>query len=365
MLDTAVSAHFWTKYIERLKVLSTNEKLSTRVRFMVQDVLELREHGWKKVKAPSAPLPAPPTNRRGGERDRRDSRDFREPRDARGGRFRGDAQSMDVRNQDVRSQDVRSQETSSKFERVGPAPRIQIRGRSDEPLPRPPSAASRGSQESINRYQALNEEEGTVPSPSPSPTGSDSVADEKTLGRICATLDEALAQKNYSDVTALFEELPLAGRAAALKTLVLHTMDKGRKHVNVLVGDVLPLASEGLLPSVVVDAGLRGAFENIDDLVVDIPSAYEFAGIVAAFFIDAHRLTLAALVESVLGNVLERDTISVGKVCLYTLQATKQDKTTLVKESHEALSKCVFLAENKDRLEPMAAKLDLADIFQQ
>lgn len=369
-LDTAESAPLWAKYVERLRRLSTNTVLPTRVRFMVQDVLELRVNGWRKVvpaPPPAASVSSSAAGRRGervdhrdrdGRRDRRESGDARRPSASLGapggGRFASG------------NQDVRLERSAGS----GPAPRIQIkssRSVSGDQLPRP-SGPARASQESVNRYHALDEETGAeVPSSSAT---AEAVVDEKTLAKLASVFDEALKQKNYPDVLAIVEEIPANLRGAALKALVLHTMDKGRGHVNALLADILPLLigeGEGRLidPPAAV-AGLREALELLDDLVVDIPSAFEFAGSYAAALMDAGYLDLNVLVDTVLEGVLERDTLSVAKVVLYAIKSSRLDegrKRAMIASAKDALSKCVFEPGNKSSVEALATKLEISNLL--
>ncbi|PJF16854.1 hypothetical protein PSACC_03344 [Paramicrosporidium saccamoebae] len=358
MLDTPESSSYWAKYIERLRGLSVNTKLPTRVRFMLQDLLELRANGWKKAKP--APL-------------RREPREeIRNERHERGDNRRGSGNvrryTTGPRGGDARTQDVR-------FEKSGSS-RSQARTTtaSDDQIPRPPSAISRTSQESLNRYQALEAEEATVegvPTPTSTPADSDvstSQLDEKILSKLTAVFSESQSQKNYSDVKEIVEEIALPYRGSALKALVLYSMDKGRKHVNSLLVDVLPLlfaSGDDLLPSTVVCSGLSESFEMLDDLVVDIPNAIEFAGLFSAAFLDAQKFNLATLVESILASVFERDSLMAAKVVLYALHASRrEDKRALIEESKEVLDKCVYEPTNSSSVHTLATKLELVDLLQ-
>jgi hypothetical protein len=358
MLDTPESSGYWTKYIERLRGLSVNTKLPTRVRFMLQDLLELRANGWKKAKP--APL----------RREPRD--DVRNDRHERGDSRRGSGNARryttGTRGGDARTQDVR-------FEKSG-NPRSQTRPTtaSDDQIPRPPSAISRTSQESLNRYQALEAEEATVEgalTPTGTPADSDvstSQLDEKFLSKLTAVFEESQSQKNYSDVKELVEEIALPYRGSALKALVVFSMDKGRKHVNSLLTDILPLSfasEEDSIPSTVVCSGLAESFEMLDDLVVDIPNAFEFAGLISAAFLDAQKFNLATLVESILAGVFERDSLIAAKVVLYALHASRrEDKRTLIEESKEVLDKCVYEQTNSASVRTLATKLELVELLQ-
>lgn len=47
ILDKPQAANIWASYVTRLQALTVNMQLSTRVRFMVMDVLDLRKEGWR------------------------------------------------------------------------------------------------------------------------------------------------------------------------------------------------------------------------------------------------------------------------------------------------------------------------------
>lgn len=363
-LDIPESAALWEKYAERLRRLSVNPKLPTRVRFMVLDVLELRENKWSKPKLAASQPPS--QQRRNSERER--DRDQR--RDSGDARIAGDVRTE-------RRPSTRSQNSS--FERSGTAVRIQIKAKGEE-IVRPASTASRASQDSINRYHALEEEngcpsrgsDGVVPTLLVTPSddvSSGLLADEKVLSKLNGVFEEAQTQKNFADCVAIIREMAPAARCAAVRSIVLYAMDKNRKHVNSLIADVIPLvvAEDGLLSSATVITGLREAFELLDDLVVDIPSAYEFAGYIAAAFIDAKLVSLCELIENILATVLERDSLPVAKCVLYALKGMAVDATakrSLVEESRVALEKCLFQPGNKATLESLVAKLGLSNVVQ-
>lgn len=329
-LDKPDMSHIWGKYVERLRTLSGNTKLPSRVRFMVLDVLELRDNGWSKV----APVASSSVSSATGRPPRNEVASGR--RDPSGPAPRPGRDS--IRYSTAKSQDVR-------YERSTPSPRlanseefqasarVQNRHAAQGAAPRamatiPSNAteaeeisrpASRASQESLNRYQALEEEESTA---SPG-LEQDSKVDEKLLGKLTSTFDESMTQKNYEDVTLILAELPASARILALQHLLLHVMDKGKKSVEMLTNTLLPeyIFQKDSLTHVELLSALRSTLEQLDDLVVDIPNAPEYAGALAASFIRAKLLTLRSLVGELLHDVLARSPSTVAKVILFTLRA--------------------------------------------
>lgn len=330
-LDKPDMVHIWSKYVERLKTLSGNTKLPSRVRFMVLDVLELRDNGWNKV-APVASSSASTA----GRPPRNDMTSGR--RDSSGPTSRPGRDS--IRYSTSKSQDVRYERSTpsprpttleelqapvriqNRHAAQGSTPRAMATGPSNaadaEEIPRP---ASRASQGSLNRYQALEEEEeSSAMSPSP---GQDPRVEEKLLGKLTSTFDESMTQKNYEDVTLILADIPASARALALQHLLLHVMDKGKKAVEMLANILLPeyIFQKGPLSPVESLSALQSTLEQLDDLVVDIPNAPEYAGSLAASFIRAKLLTLHSLVSELLQGVLARSPSTVAKVILFTLHA--------------------------------------------
>ena len=398
-IDTPDQTAMWTKYMERLRSLSTNNKLPTRVRFMVMDILELRQNKWRKT-LPAHPVARPSsassgTNIRASDRERPTIQQ-RPPSTGAIKYVSTAARNQDVRyersgnkdNDDFRTCGVRgasSTQGRNVYTRSGARAQTQQDNQQQSKLQEESSSlrnskSSLPSQESLNRYHALDLDDDKAASAEESLIGEDflvpdqrqhqdlSSVDEKQLSRICSTLDESLGQKNYDDVTLAMLELPVSHRSAALRALILHAFDKGCKHIDLLVEVIFPsfLAKEDLSSPSIVEAGLKGAFEMLDDLVVDIPNALKFAGQISAVFFDAKLLTLTTLVQSTLACVSDRNPSCAGKVVLYTIAASKQgasDKQESIRASRPELEPCVFAENVRESLKPTIEKLALLDLL--
>ncbi|CAG9856771.1 unnamed protein product [Phyllotreta striolata] len=86
ILDTAKGKYLMNQYFERMKTLADNQELQPRIRFMLKDVIDLRENGWVPRKAVVVEGPMPinqikpsEDNRPGYRRDRNQDRDSERP----------------------------------------------------------------------------------------------------------------------------------------------------------------------------------------------------------------------------------------------------------------------------------------------
>lgn len=85
-ISFVLGKNFMNQYFERMKMLAENQDLQPRIRFMLKDVIDLRQDGWvpRKAMVVEGPMPInqigpvnddrPMNFRRDRERDRDDNR---------------------------------------------------------------------------------------------------------------------------------------------------------------------------------------------------------------------------------------------------------------------------------------------------
>ncbi len=416
-LDTVDSAPFWARYVTRMKTLVACTKLPTRVQFMVQDVLELRENRWVKKVHPVRGVPQPSAYEGGrssfhggggrGGRDR-DRERFGGPSHGPGPASGGYAAAPQPRPSlaTTGSGPSRQQASSMQFQdaridrnavsaapvmqqpaqqgagfRTTAAPQQRQGAAPPQPSRASPASAAGGSITSGWRTKASSSPCPPQPATAASDEAGGTLADPKEAAKVAAVFDEAMKQKNVGDVYDILQE----GGAAAphlVASLIVHCMDKGRRHVDALTAATfLPgLVGEGRTiitsPAHVVSC-LLVALANIDDLIVDIPNAFDFAGTIAAAFLalpkqqdGAALLTLSALHAAVLAPLLlapggadrSNKEASAAKILLHTLHRMQAAGTPITKEAIGAPIGAL-LAMPSDSVRALAEKLGLVHLL--
>lgn len=311
-LDCAESAPIWVHYITRLRVLGQHKKLPTRVRFMVQDVIALRNNSWVKPTPASVKQTAPSSTSSTSisskiSRDSRDFRSSRDPRDTRDYR-----ESRDFR--DSRDSQKSGRSTNDGF---FTSTRNQQPARSVAPqfsgVHRPPVAAAQ--RPPLNRFLPL---EGREINPSINANKSESQAlpsqkvDPAIIGRVTSTFDETARINNTKDLVDL-----LVGSSPSLvSSLILYAMDGGPRKFNHLL-NLAPVIRDEAFSSSAESAlylGCLEAFETLDELFCDVPKAFEFAGSLIAVIYESKSVDKLA---GILEPLRKRSPKAAGSVALH------------------------------------------------
>lgn len=297
ILDKPEAANFWNQYVGRMNwLISQSGKLSSRVRFMVMDTLELREKKWKTGKAEEGPktiaqIQKEQQNKERSEREK--EREYRDQRDReRGGdRDRGNRQANAPAIKFSSKQSKAAAAAASaadEWNRTGPSKSSSLnRGPSVRraPTPSQPSPVENVSSvpvsPSAGRFDVLNIEDESEKHMIESEKESDesnivaeSVDDEERVKKIVSLLDELIQMNNFADV---YEEIKVCGKkSSALSGLLNRAIESGKKPALSVVVRIFKECPD-LSRSCQLEAA-KQSFGMIDDLAVDVPSIYEIAG---------------------------------------------------------------------------------------
>lgn len=309
-LDTPAAAKHVESYLARMHQLTANTILSTRVRFMVLDVLDLRKARWAgkdrempktladferelKEKQAAAAARKPSGSRDRGERERPGS--ARPPstlhqqhsstsvssREEHNTSRRADRPSAFAGRNERRPDERRgSGFTTVSSSRGSPAMRTAT------PVERPPSAASSVAS-AVNRYDLLmGGGEDNAPQQS-TPAIVINWEGKEALSRVLSALKEFIQYKKPAEFMAVWSEsVPVPHQAEALGHLLSQALDSGEKLV-----DALCQLLGGELGQQLSQPAVRQAFmetlSTLDELTTDAPRAPEYAGKLIAASIDA------------------------------------------------------------------------------
>ena len=348
ILDKAEAANFWNQYVGRMNwLISQSGKLSSRVRFLVMDTLELREKKWKTGKAEEGPKTiaqiqkeqqTKERNEREKEREYRDQRDQRDHRGDRGD-HRGDRGNRQGNNTAAPPMKFSSKQSAKNDEwnRSGPSKTTSgqlNRGPSVRRPPTPSQASPTLSNSepvavspSVGRFGVLNMEDEEIPKTVT--VEAPAVSDAERVKKIVSLLDELVQMNNFADV---FEEIKLCGmKSCALSGLLNRAIESGKKPSLLAVIRVFSECPDLTRPDQIEACKL--SFSMIDDLAVDVPSVYEIAG----QLYSALHLSLQEIFDTLVDC---SDDSAKTRVILYTAaNSPLSEKETLLKEAKEFVEK--------------------------
>ena len=341
ILDKPEAVNFWNQYIRRMNwLISQPGKLSSRVKFLVMDTLELREKKWKTGRAEEVPKMAPQIK----ERDHRDQRDHRGHRDQRDQRDQGISRQGNAPPVKFSSTSKQQQQAKAEEWNRSGSSKASPSASSTSQLNRAPSYRQPLTQQSpaqspagsihspsIGRFGVLSsdndndEEKGKTEVSEPV---ENKAIDVEKVKKIISLLDELVQMNNYQDI---FEEicgLTDSAKISALSGLLNRAIDGGKKPALLAVIRVFTECPD-LGRSVQLEA-CKKSFGMIDDLAVDVPSVYETSGQLYA----ALNLGLPEIFET-----LDEcsDNIAKTRVILQTLSnsTSPEFKEMLLKDARE------------------------------
>lgn len=315
-LDTPAAAKQIESYLARMHQLTANMSLSTRVRFMVLDVLDLRRARWAgkdkempktladfqrelaEKQAAASARKASSGSRDRGDRDRPGSArpsstlhqqhsstsvSSREEHSGRRGTDRPSAFAG-------RGEQRRPERGSAAGAAAGFTTVSSSRGspalRTATPAERPASTASSATSTAMNRYDLLmaGDDQQQTPAIVVNWEG------KEALSRVLSALKEFIQFKKASEFMAVWtESIPAPHQAEALGHLLAQALDGGERLVDALV-----LLLGGDLGPQLAQPAVRQAFSQslatLDDLTTDAPRAPEYSGRLIAAAIDASLL---------------------------------------------------------------------------
>ena len=170
----------------------------------------------------------------------------------------------------------------------------------------------------INRFNALEREETEKPPvvvthmPEIEMESSGAAVDIKDrLRRLIAIADEYFKISNIDDLLSECNSIPSSHHTEMLVKLIGHAMEKGRKEVLSLEPVLIALK----VPPDSIQSAIQETFSMLDDLIVDIPAATEYAGFLLAVLA---RITGMPMYESVLdGNLQARSPMTFLKTAAW------------------------------------------------
>lgn len=359
ILDKPEAANFWNQYIGRMNwLISQSGKLSSRVRFMIMDVLELRDKKWKTGKADEGPKTIAQIQKEQQAKERNERERDREYRDQRGGdrSDRGKQGGGSSAPALKFSSGKQQQSKNDEWNRSGPSKsstnlsRSTSIHRSAAPSQSSPSTPTATETSSAGRFGILNmeesEQEQVHEQPEKSNVAASTVSDEDRVKKIVSLLDELIQMNNYDDI---YEELKLCGsKASALSGLLNRAIEGGKKPALLAVIRVFS-EGPGLSRSDQLTA-CKQCFSMIDDLAVDVPSIYEIAG----QLYSALALSLPEIFETL--AECSDDSAKTRVILQTVVNASNQEeyKAALLKDSKEFVEK-----NKKPAIENLIKKLNI------
>lgn len=369
-LDTVAAQRQIESYLGRMTQLTTNTVLSTRVRFMILDVLDLRKVKWagkdrempktladfqRELAEKQAQMAASRSSRPAGSRDARDARGDR-PGSVRPDQRPGSARpSLHYQSSggNASSTSVSSREDHHSRRRDPPPPLRQdrrggggqssggfqtvsssrgspaLRATTPQMDNRPASTASASTTGSAaqNRYDLLMAEshaaESAEATPASTPTAPVAPWEEaKALSQLQSAFNELMRFKKLDDFVAIWTEIiPTGHHKEALNKLLGLSLDSGEKAVEALGQQVFPSSIK--FDRAAVLQVFTETMGMLDDLAVDLPRAPEYAGKLMAAAIDAGMLHPDCPM-SVLSAVAKRDAVPAVRALVHCVGALKE-----------------------------------------
>lgn len=355
-LDTVAAQRQIESYLGRMTQLTTNTILSTRVRFMILDVLDLRKVKWagkdrempktladfqRELAEKQAAHAASRNSRPAGSRDNRpgSARPDQRPGSARPSLHYqssgGNASSTSVSSREdhhSRRRDPPRPQQQQQERRSGPSGGFQTvsssRGspalRAVTPqMDRPASTASTSSAQ--NRYDLLmaDSHPATAEVAKEEETPAEPWEEAKVLSQLQSAFNELIRFKKIEDFLALWNEIiPTTRHKEALSKLLNLSLDSGEKAVEALGHQIFSSIKFDRAATLHVFTETMGM---LDDLAVDLPRAPEYGGKLMAAAIDAGMLSPDAPM-SILSAVAKRDAVPAVRALVHTVGAV-QDQT--------------------------------------
>lgn len=339
ILDRPEAANFWAQYIARLQwLIGQKDKLSSRIRFMIMDVVEARERGWRGITKDEGPKSIAQIEKESKERERDRERDHRPVRQFSTKRSNNNNSGADEWSRSGNGSNRPSRQASVR----APAERP------NSPVPTAAAAPSPVAAPAVNRYESLLVEEvnsssskdvqmGNVNESATATTTTTTAVSEANdtaqVKRIVSLWDEFVQMNNINDLCEEFSKLGSAkGKANAVSGLVNKAVDAGKKAAVTQLLSLLAAARDKSLVSVGdLFGAMEASFGMIDDLAVDIPAVFELAGALMAGLGFEYDSVMKCLAEC-------SDAQAKGRVCLYAAkEASSHDYKEKMLSDAEAL----------------------------
>ncbi|KAK9820051.1 hypothetical protein WJX72_005497 [[Myrmecia] bisecta] len=305
-------------YFQRIQRLAQSPKLDSRIRFMLQDTIELRHAQWverRKVEGPKTieEIHADARNELNKQRlqggDRRGPRETFPPR----GREPPPARRFDDSKVDAPIRTMRSNTDFAGSLRPGGGGAPSFRPGGGPPAVR---AAQPSQRESLSTAAAPA---ARVPSPAPVPAAHPAAAaqpaltDQQLLTRAKTIIAELAANKNLKDADICIRELAeQAGNVVRLVEKVVQAVLEAKAVDLHSFSDVLVQlvqSAEALLSAAELQKGLEAVVDTLDQVAIDVPKAPGVMGELVGLLAGAGLVDLVGLARRALsaGRTQEGD----------------------------------------------------------
>ncbi len=328
-LDIPAAVKQIEAYLHRMNLLATNKLLSTRVRFMVLDVLDLRKVKWA---GKDKDLPKTLADFQMELLEKQQARSSSQQRSTTSSRpsnaskpsliyQSGNANSSQTSLSGREDHSGRNRMTTSsrKTDKSG---FTTVSTRASPSLRSATPSSSTPATPALNRFDLLNATE-------PSSTTPKIVIEEEwkeedkknALSKIKSALGEYVRFKKVEDFAQVWSEsVPSAHQKDALVYLLSNALDSDEKTVDALCSLFSgPLALDGKI----IFTAFKETCSSLDDLVADAPRSVEYAGRLIASAIDAGLIKGEASLL-ILSDVALRDTVPAAKALLFLLATVKE-----------------------------------------
>ncbi|EPQ55181.1 hypothetical protein GLOTRDRAFT_61048 [Gloeophyllum trabeum ATCC 11539] len=342
ILDTPRAKQYMDIYFTRMKELAKNPKVSSRMQFMLQDVIELRERKWIPRNALAAPTTIAQVHQQAArdhavaERESAQKMNNMSRGGSRRGQDRGEQQQADgwtaarpakagdlsnfgkiskpatmtfgpsgvfagKNKESKRDSTISRSASGNMFSMLENAEAAQAAAKPSRPPSRKPSVdlsqtgppteqpQQRRRLQLLPRSKPIPGEDAKDETPSASRAGSDdeedgadagpSMSEEEAKRRIGEDLQEFFAIRDLDEAEQYFTKLPQEHRFRLVDALVTKAIEAKQADAELVAGLFSRAAEKGLCTPAAFEEGFMHTAEFIDDIAVDAPKALDLLAI--------------------------------------------------------------------------------------
>ena len=286
-------------------------KYSSRMRFMLKDLIDLRNNGWVGRREPEKAKKLSDIRKDGSEKSVQQS--VKAPQDARQLNVEPDGwQAVSKKSaKAVPVKEVVKPITSSKS--GGSYGALLIKEpRKSEKAKKKPSKDSRNKSEAVAvedsaNAQEVEDDDGGGESPEPAqdtngkvegPPGSNGQVDKDTLRKLMNAVDEFFTNDLYNEALLSFKEIvDPRGMGEVVKCLLVHVLEKKDEHRRKAAALLQHLFNDDFLTTEAASEGVMAFADVFDDLCIDVPKASDYAAVVIGSMISNDIIPLSVFCE--------------------------------------------------------------------
>ncbi|KAJ1849212.1 hypothetical protein LPJ70_000602, partial [Coemansia sp. RSA 2708] len=265
-------------YFSRIRSMTTNDSLDSRVRMLLMNSMELRQRKWQGRDSQEAPQTIAQLHEElerqkialaNAKRLDAQSR-WHKDSDSRRGRYGTVGRSSESgRNSEIQS--------AGDLSRFAPSLAVRVAGvtvpRASNSRTATPDALS-----SRNMFDALMDED---ESPECAST-KEQLTSEEIRAKVKTAIDKCISQQSDTQLVAAFKGIGETNYRTALSQTVDTIMDRRPDQVEQALGAVSALAKHNLLTEDAMTAVFAEYSDQLEDLVMDVPHALKFFGMLMA-----------------------------------------------------------------------------------